>query len=364
MKDWADYRAGFLGRYGATCGAAGLVEQYADFESEYAALGSGVAIVDRADRGILEVSGKDRSNWLHNLTTNVVKTLAPGDGKYAFATIVQGRILFDLNVIVRPDNLRLDIARCFFKEAKAHFDKYIIMEDVSLRDCGDAFVLFGVAGDRASEVATTLGVSQMTAMADLGNVEVELNGVSCLFVRNNFCGTAGFDLHVPADAAADVWSAMTDPDGRFRATPAGQQAIEVRRVEAGIPRSGVEITSEYLPAETMQFDRAVSYQKGCYLGQEVIERMRTREKVARRLVRLETAGDVVANCGDVIVHDDSKVGSVTSAVKSIATRRPLALGYVKSAVSDPGTKVVVCNRTGKLDATVSALSADVAVHRA
>lgn len=354
MTTWTDYRTKLTAGRGGTCGEDGTAERYGDLAAEYAALGAGPAIVDRANRAIVEVTGADRASWLHNLTTNVVKTLSPGDGKYAFATNVPGRILFDLNIIVRPDLIRLDIDRCFLEDAIAHFNKYIIMEDVTLCNRSDDFVILGISGDRASDVATTLGASQMTAMADINSVEVELSGVTCLLVKNNFCGPSGFELHVPSDSAIDAWKAMVDPDGPFRVTPAGSKAVQVRRIEAAIPWSGAEITGKYLPAETMQFDRAVSFQKGCYLGQEVIERMRTREKLARRLVQLEIAGESTPVFADAIVYKDANVGTITSAVRSLATGQPLALGYVKTAASEPGTTVAIRTESGDLDATVSA----------
>jgi tRNA-modifying protein YgfZ len=353
VTTWASYMQQFAADKGGICSDGGIVLRYGDVAPEYAALATGPAIVHRADRAIVEVSGVDRATWLHNLTTNVVKTLGPGDGNYSFATNVQGRILFDLNVIIRPDVLRLDIDRCFFQDAIAHFDKYIIMEDVALCDRSGELVVFGISGDRASDVAIALGASQMTAMADINSVEVDACGVTCLLVRNNYAGQLGFDLHVPTESAIDVWTKMVDPDGSFRAKPTGTDAVQLRRIEAGIPWSGVEITSEYLPAETMQFDRAVSFQKGCYLGQEIIERMRTRDKLARRLVQLDIVGESIPNPGSAIVHDGANVGTITSAAQRLATGHPIALGYVKTAASDPGTSVTIKTDGGDLTALVA-----------
>ncbi len=355
MNSWTNYISKYAAKQGGACTEGGLVKRYVALDSEYAALAVGPAIVNRAERAIVEVTGKDRATWLHNLTTNVVKTLATGDGNYSFATNVQGRILFDLNVIVRPDRLRLDIHRDFLESAIAHLDKYIIIENVTLQDRSNELVVFGISGDRASDIAATLGASQMTAMPDINNVEVNVDDVACLLVRNNFAGHPGFDLHLPVESAIQVWTKMVTPDGPFHAIPAGSEAVQVRRIEAGIPWPGAEITNEYLPAETMQFDRAVSFQKGCYLGQEIIERMRTREKIARRLVQLEIAGDSIPTPGNTITQEGKEVGTITSGTSSPTTGHPIALAYVKTAATDDGTNVIVKTENGDTKAVVKTL---------
>jgi len=363
------------------------VARYTDTIAEYRALDEGPALMDRTDRALLEVTGKDRVAWLHNLTTNDVKKLSVGEGSYAFVLNVQGRILFDVNIFVRPDSIWLDLDRHFLDTARKHFTKYIITEDVRLTDRSDEFVRLALTGRGAVDLLSALGAPNAPAMAQLSQSTIEWNppaspltkgglrGVDpsrdregadnpsrererpeaspldkggprgVFMLRHDFCGPFAVELFVPADLAVEVWTALVD---QHRAVPVGDDAVQIRRIEAGIPWPGREITSEYLPAETHQLDRAVSYQKGCYLGQEVVERMRSRQVVARQLVglRLEKGTEARRHEGtregaSVLDSDGKPVGTVTSTCHSFALNTPVALAYLKTALALPGTAVTV-----------------------
>lgn len=357
-------------------------------ETEYRALSTGPALIDRSYRVLLEVAGADRATWLHNLTTNQVKNLGRGEGNYAFVLNVQGRMLFDVNVLVLADSIWLDLDRCFLDTAKKHFAKYCITEDVTVVDRSDEFVRFGLVGRQAVPLLAQLGAPNAAAMAQLNHVTIELPvadlsrerkladtnsdpnrsmPVAVLIVRHDFCGTFAVELFVPADRAIEFRGILID---RHRAIPVGNEAVQVRRIEAGIPWPGYEITDEYLPAETRQLDRAVSFQKGCYLGQEVVERMRSRHVVARQLVGLRIAvassalsepgaqatSPTVPNLKSQICDPDGKsVGQVTSACHSLLLGCPIALAYVRTAHSTTGTRLII---TGPGESTIPATVVD------
>lgn len=309
-----------------------LVGSYGDLDAEYRALSDGPALVDRSYRGLLEIRGADRASWLHNLTTNEVKNLLPGQGNYAFACNAQGRILFDVNIVVRADSIWVDLDRAYLDFTRAHFDKYIIIEDVVVGDRSDDFVRLGLVGERAKAILAELGVEQAESMPRLGTAEITWEDCSIPVMRHDFCGPFGVELFVPSARAVELWWALSDPSGPQCAIPAGYDAVQIHRIEAGLPWPLREITDEYLPAETKQFDRAVSFTKGCYLGQEVIERMRTRRAVARQLVGLQVEGEAIPPGGAVLIADDDRpVGQVTSACRSLATGGVIAMGYVKTA---------------------------------
>ncbi len=298
-------------------------------ENEYRALETGPAIVDRSYRTLLEVTGVDRAAWLHNLTTNQVKNLGRGEGNYAFVLNVQGRILFDLNLLVRAESIWLDLDRRFLETAKKHFSKYAITEDVTVVDRTVEFVRFGLVGSKAVALLAELGRANSAALPTLGLSQIEWRGVDVPLIRHDFCGPFGVEFFVPADRADEFRSTLVD---QHRAIPVGDDAVQVHRIEAGIPWPGHEITDEYLPAETRQLERAVNYQKGCYLGQEVVERMRSRHVVARQLVGLRLDGSAVPALKAHILDPDGKTaGQVTSSCHSLALNCPIALGYVKSA---------------------------------
>jgi folate-binding protein YgfZ len=317
-----------------------VVGAYGDPAAEYRVLADGLGLVDRSYRGLLEVSGADRAGWLHNFTTNQVGALSPGEGNYAFACNAQGRILFDLNVLVRETVIWLDVDRRFLDVARSHFTKHTISEDVSIADRSEAFVRLGLAGAKVVPVLAELGLPQAGSMSELSSAEITFVGNRIQLIRHDFCGSLAVEMFVRAEAAVDLWRRLCDVSGPIRAIPARDDAVQIRRIEAGLPWSGHEITDEYLPAETGQFDRAVNYQKGCYLGQEVIERMRTRDVVARRLVGLEFEGDSAPPPEVELVGADGRiVGKATSVCHSLAIGGVIGLGYVKTDASAAGTKL-------------------------
>lgn len=326
-----------------------------DPERDYAAVVTGPAMVHRSRRGLLEVTGKDRLAWLHNLTTNHVKTLAPGDGLYAFALNVKGRILFDLNILALRNLLRLDIDRAFLPVAMSHLNKYIIMEDVQIRDRSHEFTCFGLSGAATPTLLETLGAANARTLAQFGPASIRVAEVDVALFRHDFCGPYGVDMLIPREAAEVIWNTLTDSAPAAHAIPVGMEAVEIRRIEAGIPAPGSEITEEFLPAETGQLERAVSFNKGCYLGQEVVERMRSRHVVARQLVGLRF-DDALPPPGTTLLAEDEKpVGVVTSTCHSIALRRPIGLGYVRSALGAPGTNLRAVHGSAITPASVTGL---------
>jgi folate-binding protein YgfZ len=175
-------------------------------------------------------------------------------------------------------------------------------------------------------------------------------------VRHDFCGEFSIELFVPHDRAVDIWRHLTQGITPPRLTPVGDQAVQIRRIEAGLAWAGHEITDEYLPAEIDPGARAVSYQKGCYLGQEVVERMRSRGVVARRLVGLHFGGDAVPNVPlDLLGPDGKPVGRLTSACRRLDTPPNIGLAVVKVAAAAPGASVSAAWDDRRAVATVDSL---------
>ncbi len=358
MTEWETFLHA-QGAGGATPGAGGSgprVAVFADLDREYRLLHDGPALVDRSERGLLEITGSDRAAWLHNLTTNEVKNLSAGEGTYAFAVNIQGRILFDLNILVGPESIRLDLDRRWLATARAHFDKYTIMEDVTVTDRSDEFVRLGLGGERAKALLVDFGATQPAAMPSFATARIHVAGSAVELARTDCCGLFFVELLVPTACAVEVWKHLADPSGANPATPVGNQAMDLRRIEAGLPAPGCEITDEYLPAETGQFARAVSFQKGCYLGQEVVERMRSRGAIARRLMGLRLAGDTLPPRGAAVAGSDGKVvGSITSACRSPAMNGLIALAYIKTGSANPNASLTVTWDGGSAEAVVTEL---------
>jgi folate-binding protein YgfZ len=316
-------------------------------------------------RSLVAVTGADRQIWLHNLTTNAVSTLKPGDGNYAFAINVQGRTLFDLNILVFTDHLWLDIDERWLAPALAHFNKYTIVEDVQLADISTEWSRFEVLGPATAECVEMLGLGHnFGVFANVQHVTGSVNGINIELVKDNVGPIPRAVVYVP-NTSADTTDPPPSKGGagggsavafaRVLAAAAaklGMAAIdddlfESIRIEAGRPTSLADIDDQVIPPETLQIERGISYVKGCYLGQEVIERMRSRGSMARKLVGLQVEGDQLPEHNAPIFANGKEVGRITSACRSPALNGVLAMGYLKSLLvgSDAELQVAVTETT-------------------
>lgn len=332
-------------------GGAAVPDAFGPLEREYAAARNGTALHDRSYRGLIEVCGADRAAWLNNLVTNVIKTVSPGEGNYAFVLNSRGRILFDVNMLVTADAIRLDVERSHVALAMRHFGKYIITEDVRLHDRSDEFLRLALLGPKVPDVMAVLGAPHAAAMAQLQHGLVELEGRPRFFVRHDFAGVFGVEFVVEASDAPACWKRLMV----LGPQPVGLAAVQTLRIEAGIPWCGEDLHEEVLPAETGQAERAVNYRKGCYLGQEVVERMRSRGGLARTLVGLRLEGETAPELPATLRAGASDVGRLTSVCRSPAAGGLIGLGYVKVAAASAGTRVEVAEGSGVFSARVAAL---------
>jgi folate-binding protein YgfZ len=318
-----------------------VATDFGDIRAEYDAALTGAALYDARERGLIELTGKDRAPWLHNLVTSAVKTLQPNEGNYAFATDVKGRILFDLNVLVLDDRIWLDVDRRLIEKAMTHMDRYLIMEDAKLSDRSDAFARIALLGPKAPDIVAQLGASHAPSMASLGSTTVTLLDKPRRLVRHDFAGVFGAELYIEAEDAPACWKQLLQFGQSVGLRPVGRTAVHVLRVEAGIPAYGEDIDDTVLPAETQQIERAISYVKGCYLGQEVVERMRSHGALARKLVGLRFDGDPNVQSGAKLLINGTDAGRITSVCRSYAVDATIGLGYLKTAHGNPGTRVNV-----------------------
>jgi len=318
-----------------------MAVDYGDPAAEQAAAHTGAAIYDARDRGLIEVTGCDRADWINHLITNTIKDLRPGEGNYTFATDAKGRILLDFNMLVLSDAIWLDIDRRIIKKAMTHFDKHLIVEDVTLRDRSGDWSRIALLGPKAVEIAEALGATLAATMAPLESVSVPLLQKHRLLVRHDLAGVFGAELLVPREDAVGCWNRLLEIGRPVHLTPIGSAAVHTLRIEAGIPLHGEDIDEDVLPAETRQIERGISHTKGCYLGQEVIERMRSRGSLARQLVGLRFDGERSPEVPAALRAGEADAGRITSACWSYALGAHIGLGYVKTAYAQLGTAVSI-----------------------
>ena len=320
------------------------------------------------ERALVEVRGGDRVRWADGMLSNDVGALAPGprrSGCQALLLTPQGRIVADLHVLARADSLWLELAAGARAELLERLEKFIIADDVELRDVSGTRCRFALEGPRSPAwLARTVG-RDPGLEPDCG-VEVELGGTRAWVGAWGISGEAAFQIMAPADAEADVRAALEEAAGSEWLL-ADEHALEVLRIEAGRPRFGSELGRDVLPAEVGLVGRAVSLDKGCYTGQEIVARMAARGAAAHRLVGLrfaESSGPGGSSGsggssgpggssgsggipGDSIRSDGKSIGELTSRCRS-ASAGEIGLGFVRSAHAEPGREVEVGNARARL----------------
>jgi len=292
---------------------------------DYAATREGLALFDRSDRGLIIVTGGDRKSWLHNLVTNAVSTLDDHAGNYAFMLDVKGRVQFDLNVLSLPEALWLDVDAAIALTARQQLDRYLITEDVQLNVASASFARLACYGPRAADAASALGAANFAALPALSSRW--LVAEECLLVRQDLGSAPGFELFIAAGEAPAWWDRLVNT---CAAQPAGHAALDVLRIEAGVPWPGRELTERVVAPETGQIERAISYHKGCYLGQEIIERMRAHGSLARRLMRVILADGFGLAPPESIRKDGKEVGWLTSLASHPLAGKWIGLAYVRT----------------------------------
>ena len=329
---------------GARLGSYRGAETPASFDNtaaEFRAFLEGCAIFDMSWQAKLVLSGEDRVRWLNGMVTNNVRDLAAGHGVYSFLLSAQGRIQGDLVAYNRSDYLLVTTDREQAPTIAAIFDRYIIMDDVEVADVSDKLRAVGIAGAKAAEVLSRAGIEVAQVVA--GQViDTVWNGIGISAARSAQPQMDNYEIWFSAENADKVWAALLNTG----ATPVGSEALELYRIVRGIPRFGVDLRERDLPQETGQ-QYALNFAKGCYIGQEIVERIHSRGNVHRVFAGLELHGEP-PQPGTKVLANDKDVGEITSAaqVPYPSGERTLALGYLRREVAGAGTNVQVGEQIG------------------
>jgi folate-binding protein YgfZ len=314
-------------------------------QEHYRALRQTAGLVDRSTRGRVRLTGRDRRSYLQGLLTNDIEALTAGTGCYACLLTPQGRMIADMRVEEDGDAILMDLERDVVATVRDHLDRFVFSEDVQVADVSASLAQLGIYGPSAPAVVSralggALPDESLARMAVFDNVWVESGHGRVLIVRSDDIGVQGFDVFVDADRREALSRALQESG----AAAVEESVAEVCRVEAGRPVFHKDMDEETIPLEAGIEDRAISLTKGCYVGQEIIIRVlhRGHGRVARRLVglTLDPAADVPVR-GDRIRSGDREIGEVTSAVRSLALERPIAMGYVHRDFVEPLTAVEI-----------------------
>ncbi|MFQ5599494.1 MAG: aminomethyltransferase family protein [Candidatus Krumholzibacteriia bacterium] len=326
---------------------------FEDVATEYEALRSGAALLDLSSRAKLRVCGADRVRFLQNMLTNDIQSLRPGHGCRAAKLTVQGRMEAGLHVLCLAGEIWCDLGPGPAEQMVAGLRKRIILEDALIEDVTDAWALLAVQGPAAAAALEAVGVDVVSLQEELQHGDATISGMDVRVVCSDHSGEGGFDIWVRAQQATSVWQAILSGSSGVR--PAGVEALDVRRIEAGIPWHGREITPERFPQEIGLDEGWISYTKGCYLGQETISRIHHMGHVNRHLRGFLLDGAALPARGSALFVQDTNVGELTSTTRSPQLGRPVALGYVRREFASPSTAVEVGDGAERGRAEVTSL---------
>ena len=322
---------------------------FGDPGREWRAAREGGAVFAAGFRALIAATGEDRVAFLQGMLSNDVTALAPGQGLLAAFLTQQGKVVSDLRVYAHADRLLLDVMSWRRAALQEGLERFIVADDVELSSAAEV-PLLGLEGPLARAIAgEALGIAELPR-APYGHARAAFQGAPVLVIAASEVDGAGILLAGAPECAVALFDACQEAG----AQPLGMQALNILRVEAGVPWSGIDMDDTTLIMEAGR-TAALSFTKGCYLGQEVVERIAARGHVNRQLAGVVLDGPAVPAPGARVLVDTQEVGYVTSAVRSEALARPIALAMMQCKHSTPGERVMIDSGGAVLAASVSPL---------
>lgn len=321
---------------------------YGDLSAEYASLRADAVLLDMSTLGKLRVTGDDRIQYLQGqLSQDILPLQESGKGTYSCLLKPTGQMLSDMVLCSTGEAILVLTPPQTRHTVHERLTQFIIMEDVELEDITEGLALLHVAGPLSASRLHPFGLEE--PMPLWHSAERAWKGIALTIVRTDRCGEPGYDLLAPVESAGVLWQSLLD----LGVQPIGYEAFNVRRVEAGIPLFGVDMDENTIPLEAGLGERAISFTKGCYTGQEVIHRIFSRGHTNRSLVGLRLMGDALPSYRASITAGERRdAGWVTSAVRSLALDAVIALGTLRNEYTLPGTSVSVQHEPFPLKAHV------------
>lgn len=334
-----------LAESGAVFEGCAIPSHFGGPRAEYLAGRETAALFDVSDRAQIEATGDDRTTFLHGFCTNDVKRLEPGEGCEAFVTNIKGRVLAHVWLFVEERSIWIETVAAAEEGLIAHLDRYLITEDVQLQARTAQFGELFVSGPRAVPALAAAGLAAPEPRYRHAQVE----GVRLR--RVDWFGLPGVLLSAPRADLPALWRRLARIEGLH---PAGAQAFHALRIEAVFPLYGADVTEGNLAQEVDRTAEAISFTKGCYLGQEPIARVDALGHVNRVLRGLRVAGDAAPQVGAAILdpEEGGEIGRITSATVLPTGEAALALGYLRSAHAAVDTPVAIDSAGGRLSAAV------------
>lgn len=331
-----------------------LPKNFGAAADEYAAVRSAAGLFDLSHYAVVRLTGPDRVSFLQGMVSNDVKTLKPGTGAHAAVLDVNGKILADLRVLCAEDAFLLLLRESLMKKVIDQLNRYLVADEVEIEEPAERYAVVSVQGPHAILLLGGAAPRQDLPVHMFSHVTVRIADREARVVRTTHTGEEGFDILMGIQNALPIVEEIERSGVSLGARWVGTEAQEVLRVEAGLPRYGVDMDEDTILLEA-GLDHAVSFNKGCYLGQEVIERIHSRGHVNRKLVGIILDGRTAAQHGDTVFADGKEVGKITSSVVSPRLNHAIALAYLHRDFWQPAIDVAVKGTTGDITGTIATL---------
>lgn len=316
-----------------------MPDRFSDPREEYRYLSETAAVVDKNYRAWLDFTGADRVRYLNAVLTNNVRDLQPQHGVVSLLLNPQGHILAEIETYAMADRIRAATYRLNLARTVETLEKFIIMDDVTIEDVTERLGAIAVEGPKTAEVVAALGAPSLDTLEDLAFVDAEIAGVRCQMFRRSPGGNPSAEFIAARVDLPQLWRSLHDAARTQSGGTAGFAALNALRLEQGIAWYGYDFDDTVIPHEAGLENSHISYSKGCYTGQEIVERVRSRGHVNRKRVGVAFNGDVVPPAKTALTVNGLEVGRVTRAAFSYALNRPIGMAYLRREHNSPGSKV-------------------------
>lgn len=316
-----------------------LPTRFSDLQREYRYARETIALVDKNYRAFLEFTGPDRARYLNAVLTNNVRDLKDGEGVISLLLNAQGHILAEVETYALADRILLVSHAMIRERLVATLEKYIIMDDVALEDATDRRAVVSLEGPQSAEAVAGLGGPALESLAELGHAQTSIAGIPCRMVRRSPGGVPGCEFIVERSRIGEMWQTLKQTVQGRNGGPIGYEALSVLRLEAGLPWFGYDFDEKQIPHEAGLEKTHISYTKGCYTGQEIVERVRSRGHVNRRRVGLKFSALDSPAPGTILRSGDAEAGRVTRAGFSPTLGCAIGMGYVRRENNSVGSEL-------------------------
>jgi folate-binding protein YgfZ len=316
-----------------------LPDNFGDWEGEYWFAQKSVALIDKNYRCYFSFTGPDRVRYLNAILTNNIKDLPPSHGNVSLLLNPQGRILSEIETYALPESL-LCVSYAMIQSRLAEtIEKFIIMDDVTLADDTQRFGTLALEGPSAAAIVRELTGVDLNSLADLERREARVGAIPCTIIRRSPGKFVGGEFLAERAHLEALWHTLQEKSKAAGGGPIGYSPLSAIRLEQGIPWFSYDFGEKQIPHEASLEISHISYTKGCYTGQEIVERVRSRGQVNRRRVGLRFTGQAVPSAGEILTSDGKEAGYITRAASSPALSSAIGMGYVRKENNEVGQQL-------------------------